>query len=84
MTALKANMSVIFWVFGLGIWTLNIPWHILSLDMANPKSGGRIFKANIMLGLYMTAIMLMEMFATRVYLHPLLHLGERTLAKATF
>lgn len=72
MTALKANMSAIFWVFGLGVWTVNVPWHVLSLDIANPESGGKIFKANIMLGLYMTAIMLIEVVATRVYLHNLL------------
>ena len=83
MTALKANMSVIFWVFGLGVWAVSLPWHVLSLDMANPKSGGKIFKANIMLGLYMTAVMLIELIVTRVYLYTLLHLGERALAKAT-
>lgn len=84
MTALKANMSGIFWVLGLGVWTLNIPWHILSLDSADPKSGGKVFKANIMLGLYMTAIVLVEVFATRVYLHTLPHLVERMRAKAAF
>lgn len=84
MTALKANMSVIFWVFGLGVWTVNLPWHVLSLDIAKPESGGKVFKANIMLGLYMTAIVLVELVATRVYLHALLHLGEHMLAKVTY
>ncbi len=84
MTALKANMSVIFWIFGLGVWAVNLPWHVLSLDMANPKSGGKIFRANIVLGLYMTAVVLVELIATRVYFHTLLRLGERALARAIF
>lgn len=78
VTALKANMSIIFWVFGLGVWTVNIPWHVLSLDPRNRNSGGKIFKANIMLGLYMTAIALVELLVTRVYLH----VGERVVASA--
>lgn len=83
MMALKANMSFIFWVFGLGVWTLNLPWHVLSLDMNDRKSGGKIFKANIMLGLYMTGIALLELFITRVYLRSLAHVGERGLANVT-
>ena len=81
MTALKANMSVLFWVFGLGIWTVSLPWHVMTLDVAKPESGGKIFRANIMLGMYMTAIVLVELVVTRVYLRALLHLGERTFAK---
>lgn len=67
VTALKAHMSMIFWVFGLGVWAVNVPWHVLSLDMTNRKSGGKIFKQNIMLGLYMTGIALIELMVTRVY-----------------
>lgn len=81
MTAFKANMSMMFWVFGLGVWTLNLPWHVLSLDAKNPKSGGKVFKANIMLGLYMTAIALVELLITRVYLRSLLHVGQRVIAR---
>lgn len=55
---------------------MNIPWHVLSLDKENRESGGKIFKANIMLGLYMTAIALVELLFTRVYLH----VGERVVA----
>ncbi|KAL9618590.1 MAG: hypothetical protein Q9160_006701 [Pyrenula sp. 1 TL-2023] len=65
--ALKAHMSMIFWVFGLGVWAVNVPWHVFSLDMKNRKSGGKIFKQNIMLGLYMTGIALIELVVTRVY-----------------
>lgn len=49
ITALRANMSWVFWVFGLGGWAMNLPWHILSLDMSNRKFGGKIFKANIVM-----------------------------------
>lgn len=69
-------MSIIFWVFGLGVWAVNIPWHVLSLDQGNRNSGGKIFKANIMLGLYMTAITLVELLVTRVYLQ----VGKRVVA----
>ena len=79
ITALKANLSFVFWVFGLGVWALNLPWHDFSLDMSNRKSGGNIFKANIMLGLYMTGIALVELITTRVYLRTLLHIGARSL-----
>lgn len=48
---------------------MNITWHVMSLDKEDRNSGGRIFKANIMLGLYMTAITLVELLVTRVYLH---------------
>lgn len=77
MTALKAHLSWIFWIFGIGVWTVNLPWHVLSLDMSSRKSGGKIFKANIMLGLYMTGIALVELLFTRVYLKTLLHVFER-------
>ncbi|KAL8687473.1 MAG: hypothetical protein Q9218_006365 [Villophora microphyllina] len=77
VTAVKANMSWIFWIFGLGVWAANLPWHVFSLDMANRKSGGKIFKANIVLGLYMTGIALVELLVTRVYLRTLLHVVSR-------
>ena len=73
-------MSMMFWVFGLGVWAVNLPWHVFSLDAENPKSGGKVFKANIMLGLYMTAIALIELLITRVYLRSLLHVGQRVIA----
>ncbi len=57
---------MIFWVFGLGVWAVNIPWHLLSLDLKDRKSGGKIFKANIMLGLYMTIVTVIELMVTRV------------------
>ena len=69
LTAFMAHVSFVFWVFGVGVWALNIPWHLRSLDMRDRASGGRIFRANIMLGLYMTVVALLEMLTTRVYLH---------------
>ena len=77
ITALKANMSWIFWILGIGVWAVNLPWHVFSLDMSSRESGGKIFKANIMLGLYMTGIALVELLITRVYLKTLLHLFDR-------
>lgn len=68
VTALNANLSMIFWVLGLGVWAINMPWHVMSLDANNRQSGGKIFKANIMLGLYMSVITLVELLVTRVHL----------------
>ncbi|KAJ6142505.1 UbiA-like prenyltransferase [Penicillium samsonianum] len=67
VTALRADMSLIFWVLGLGVWMVNVPWHILSLDLKDRHSGGRIFKSNIKLGLYLTGVSLLELFVVRVY-----------------
>lgn len=73
-TAMVANLSLIFWVLGLGVWTLSIPRHIWALDLENRTSGGKIFKANIKLGLYLTGVMLLELASTRVYLGNVKHL----------
>ncbi|KAJ5951551.1 uncharacterized protein N7479_009964 [Penicillium vulpinum] len=67
VTALRADMSLIFWVMGLGVWMVSMPWHILSLDLTDRRSGGRIFKSNIKLGLYLTGVSLLELFVVRVY-----------------
>ncbi|KAL8703728.1 MAG: hypothetical protein Q9201_003101 [Fulgogasparrea decipioides] len=77
VTAVKANVSWIFWIFGLGVWAANLPWHVYSLDIMNRKSGDKIFKANIRMGLYMTGIALVELMVTRVYLRTLLHVIAR-------
>lgn len=67
-TGLRAEMSLVFWVLGLGVWTLNLIWHVASLDLNDRKSGGKIFKANIMLGLYMTGISVLELAVSRLSL----------------
>lgn len=66
LTAFRANMSALFWVLGIGAWTLNVPYHILALNINDPRSGGRIFKANIMLGLYFTVVAVAELMVIRV------------------
>lgn len=65
-TGLKAEMTPVFWVLGLGVWAANLVWHVASLDLSDRKSGGRIFKANIMLGLYMTGISVLELAVSRL------------------
>ncbi len=67
MTAKQAQLSAVFWTFGLGVWALNIPWHIKSLNLNDRESGGKIFKANIKLGLYLTVVVMAELMSTRVY-----------------
>lgn len=66
LTGLRAEMSPVFWILGLGVWAVNVVWHVVSLDLSNRKSGGKIFKANIMLGLYMTGISILELAVSRL------------------
>lgn len=66
LTAMEAHMSLIFWILGVGVWTVNLLWHILSLDNRDRKSGGRIFKANIKLGLHLTVVSVVELVFNRV------------------
>ncbi|KAK7718826.1 hypothetical protein SLS57_005936 [Botryosphaeria dothidea] len=76
MTGLRAQMSLVFWVLGLGVWTVNVIWHVASLDLNDRKSGGKIFKANIMLGLYMTGISVLELAVSRLSVLSLGHIGQ--------
>ncbi|EKG10426.1 UbiA prenyltransferase family [Macrophomina phaseolina MS6] len=76
LTGLRAQMSLVFWVLGLGVWTANVIWHVASLDLNDRKSGGKIFKANIMLGLYMTGISVLELAVSRLSLLSLGHIGQ--------
>lgn len=76
MTGLRAQMSLVFWVLGLGVWTVNVIWHVASLDLNDRKSGGKIFKANIMLGLYMTGISVLELAVSRLSVMSLGHIGQ--------
>jgi 4-hydroxybenzoate polyprenyltransferase len=69
VTALRANLSYIFWIFGLGVWVVSVPWHIMSLDLKDRNSGGRIFKANIKLGLYLTVVCMLELIVVRLSGH---------------
>lgn len=68
ITAANAQLSPIFWVFGVGVWTLSVPRHLVSFDLNDRRSGGRIFKANIKLGLYLTGVSLVELLYMRVQL----------------
>ncbi|KAL5405908.1 hypothetical protein PMIN03_008111 [Paraphaeosphaeria minitans] len=76
LTGLRAQMSPVFWVLGLGVWAVNVIWHVVSLDLNNRKSGGKIFKANIMLGLYMTVISVLELAVSRLSMSDLRHMGQ--------
>ena len=66
VTAVRANVSAVFWIFGVGAWIISIPYHTLALDLADRKSGGRNFKANIMLGLFFTVVAVIELCIPRV------------------
>ncbi|KAF3095460.1 hypothetical protein TWF569_011639 [Orbilia oligospora] len=65
-TARKANMSALFWSLGVCVWGLNIPFHLLSLDTKNPKTGGKVFLMNILLGLWITIVCVIELWTTTV------------------
>ncbi|KAL1602686.1 hypothetical protein SLS60_006106 [Paraconiothyrium brasiliense] len=76
LTGWRAQMSPVFWVLGLGVWAVNVIWHVASLDLNDRKSGGKIFKANIMLGLYMTGISVLELAVSRLSISDLGHIGQ--------
>ncbi|KAL7952722.1 UbiA prenyltransferase family [Trichoderma compactum] len=56
VAAYTARLSTFFWFAGVGVWAMNIPYHLATLKLADRHSGGKVFKANIMLGLYMSAL----------------------------
>ncbi|KAI6782837.1 uncharacterized protein J7T54_000980 [Emericellopsis cladophorae] len=66
LAAHAARLSIFFWIAGVGVWAMNIPWHLVKLNLADRHSGGKVFKANILLGLYMSALTVVEMTLTRV------------------
>lgn len=54
--AYEASVSTFFWVFGLGVWAISIPWSVLSLNLQDRHSGGRIFLRNAVLVIYLSAM----------------------------
>jgi 4-hydroxybenzoate polyprenyltransferase len=66
VAAHAARLSTFFWITGVGVWAANIPWHLKTLNLSDRNSGGKVFKANIMLGLYMSALTVVELALTRV------------------
>jgi len=56
VVGLKASVSTFVWIFGIGVWVLSIPWSVISLDLRDRHSGGRIFLGNAVLVLYISAI----------------------------
>ncbi|KAH8592119.1 UbiA prenyltransferase family-domain-containing protein [Bisporella sp. PMI_857] len=52
----QASVSTFFWIFGIGVWAMSVPWSVLSLNLQDRHSGGRIFLGNAVLVLYLTAI----------------------------
>lgn len=81
VTALRAHLSLVFWIAGLAVWAGSMPWHIWRLDLSDRGSGGRIFKDNIKLGLYLTLVTLIELGFTRVYMTGVSRLGPMTVVK---
>ncbi|KAK6544878.1 hypothetical protein TWF694_001557 [Orbilia ellipsospora] len=65
-TARKANMSALFWSLGVFVWGMNIPFQLLSLDVKQPKTGGKVFLMNILLGLWITLVAIAELWTTTV------------------
>ncbi|KAF3935162.1 hypothetical protein ABW20_dc0107262 [Dactylellina cionopaga] len=65
-TAQKANMSAVFWCLGVFVWGLNIPVQLFFLDLKKPKTGGKVFLMNILLGLWITVVAIVELWTTTV------------------
>jgi 4-hydroxybenzoate polyprenyltransferase len=60
LAAERSNCSLLLWVLGIGFWALSVPFQFLGLDPTVPGSGGKVFKFNITLGLYVTMVVLAE------------------------
>ncbi|KAF3905060.1 hypothetical protein AA313_de0207203 [Arthrobotrys entomopaga] len=75
-TARKANMSALFWSLGVFVWGMNIPLQLLALDVKQPKTGGKVFLMNILLGLWITLVAIAELWTTTV-----LHLDVNVLLR---
>lgn len=58
---MKSNSSLFLWVFGIGVWSVSIPYQLSILDPRDGKTGGRVFGINISLGLYITVVSFLEM-----------------------
>lgn len=56
VAAAEAQAGFFVWIFGIAVWSASVPWSIISLDLRDRKSGGRIFLMNAILGIYMAAV----------------------------
>jgi len=52
----EASPSPFFWTFGIGVWTTSVLWSVLSLDLRDRRSGGRVFIVNIVLVIYFAVV----------------------------
>jgi len=56
LVAIEAKVSALFWVAGVGVWAVCVPWSVMSLDLRDRNSGGKIFLRNAGLGIYASAV----------------------------
>ena len=59
--AKNADASQFFWTFAVGAWALFIPAQLAVLDLKKPETGGWLFKANIVFGMYISAVTCVEL-----------------------
>lgn len=60
LAAERSGCSPFLKTFGLGMWAVNIQYQLHNLDPKIPTSGGKISRFNVMLGMYVTVVMLAE------------------------
>lgn len=61
-TARQADVSLVFWVFGVVIWGASIPFQLATLDVKRPKTGGKVFLVNILMGMWVTMVSIFELW----------------------
>jgi len=66
LAAERAHCSTFFWVFGIGLWAISVPFQLYILNPGVSRSGGKVFSFNIMLGLYVTFVTLMEVVVSPI------------------
>jgi 4-hydroxybenzoate polyprenyltransferase len=60
LAAERSGCSLFLKTFGLGMWAVNISYQLNSPDPRIPTSGKKIFRFNVMLGMYVTVVLLAE------------------------
>jgi len=61
LSAYRSNVSLVFWVFGIAVWAVTIPYNLKCLDLSDRNSGGRVFRQNISLGGYVSLVAVAEL-----------------------
>lgn len=66
LATMQLRCSLFFWVLTVGVWGLTVPLQLWMLDFRIPKSGGWVLRFNLDLGMYLTAVIMVEVLVLNV------------------